>query len=206
MSNVSKSAPRFKASASLFRLTIGMIVGGVAVWLYMTNVEVVRWADAMAIAVALVCFIAALRLFVESFDANTLGRRLQVEGASTAKEINQVRIQCLLWVVLGIALLWPVVATVNHWPAPAWAYAVTVVFLAIRIGYTMYAARHSDEFTRAYARNTIWWTYFVSQTGLIAYACAERMELVPPATAWDIMVLITMTSVVMPAFVRRSQN
>jgi hypothetical protein len=206
MSNVSEPAPRINVGASLIRLLIGMIVGGGAIWLYFTHVQEIRWADAVAIGVSLVCFLAAARLFGESFDANKLGRRMQVEGASTPKEITQARVQCLLWAALGVALIWPVIATANNWPAPAWMYAVTAAFLAIRIGYTMFASRHSDEFTRAYARNTIWWTYFVSQTALIAYACAERMGLVPPATAWDIMVLITLTSVLMPLFVRRPQN
>lgn len=197
---------RSDIGASLIRMIVGAALGGGALWLYVRNAEEIRWSDGVAIAVALICFIAAVRLFAESFSPKQLAKRLEVEDDTTPKEANAARLQAVLMLVLGVAMVWPVVATLRHWPAPLWAYAVIAIFLVIRIGYTLAMWTKTDEFVRQRTKNVTWWAYFWSQTGLIAYACAERLGLVSALTAWDIMVLITATSIATAAIAGRGKT
>lgn len=204
---MSTTAPqRPEIGQSLLRMVIGAALGGGALWLYWTYSHEIRWSDGVAIAVALICFIAAMRLFTESFNPKQLAKRLEVEDDTTPKEASAARLQAVLMLVLGVAMLWPVVATLQHWPAPLWAYAVIAIFIIIRIGYTLAMWTKADEFVRQRTKNVTWWTYFWSQTALIAYACAERLGLVSALTAWDIMVLITATSIATAAFVGRGKT
>lgn len=204
---MSTAAPqRPEIGASLIRMVVGAALGGGALWLYWLNADHMRWSDGVAIAVALICFLAAVRIFAESLDPKKLAQRMEVEGETTPKETNQARLQALLMVVLGVSILWPVVATMRGWPAPAWAYAVTAVFIVIRIGYTLAMWTKTDEFVRQQTKNVTWWTFFWSQTALIAYAGAERLGLAPAVTAWDVMVLITATSIATAAFVGRGKT
>lgn len=206
MSNVSNPSPQINVGASIARMIIGAALAAGALWFYTANSQVIRWSDGIAIAVALVCFIAAVRLFGESFDAKKLGARLEVEGDSTPKEINSARVQSILLVALGVSFVWPVIATARNWPAPIWAYAVTAIFIVIRVSYTLVMWRKADEFTRARIMAVSWWTYFVTQTGLIAYAGAERLGLISPMNAWDIAVAITGISIAMSAIIGRSRT
>ena len=203
MSNVSEPAPQLNVGASVLRMLIGAVLGGGAIWFYYTNSQVIRWSDGIAIAVALICFIAAARLLGESFDAKKLSVRMDVEGDPTRREVNQVRLQCILLVALGVSIVWPVIATAQNWPAPIVAYAVTAVFIVIRVSYTLLMWRSADEFVRSRVTGISWWTFFISQTALIAYAGAERLGLMPPLTAWDIMVSITGISILVSALAGR---
>lgn len=203
MSNVSNPSPQINVGASIVRMVIGAGLAAGALWFYTSNSQVVRWSDGVAITVALICFIAAVRLFGESFDAKKLGKRLEVEGESTPKEINAARVQCILLVALGVSIVWPVIATARSWPAPVWAYAVTAIFIVIRVSYTLLMWRKADEFTRARITAVAWWTYFITQTGLIAYAGAERLGLIHPMNAWDIAVATTGISIAVSAIVGR---
>src|SRR5262249_13848134 len=103
-------------------------------------------------------------------------------------------------VALGIALVWPVIATMQGWPAPIWAYAVTAIFIVIRIVYTLWGWRRSDEFMRQRTKDGIFWTYFIGQTALLAYAGGERLGLVAPITAWDVVTLTVALSIAVAAF------
>jgi hypothetical protein len=198
--------PRLQVGASILRMLVGAALGGGALWLYWVNADQMRWSDGVAIAVALICFIAAARLFAESFNPKQLARRMEVEDETTPKEANAARLQAVLMAVLGVALIWPVIATLRGWPAPVWAYAVTAGFILIRIAYTMLMWRKTDEFVRQRTKNVAWWTYFVTQTALIAYACGERLGLVSALSAWDIMVLIQAASIATAAFVGRGKT
>lgn len=191
---------------SLVRLLVGAVLGGGALWLYWSYADAIRWSDGVAIAVALICFIAAFRLFTESFDPRKLARRMEVEDDTTPKEANAARLQAVLMAALGVAMVWPVIATLQGWPAPVWAYVVTAGFILIRIIYTLVMWKRTDEFVRQRTKNVAWWTYFLSQTALIAYACGERLGLVSALTAWDIMVLIQAASIATAAFVGRGKT
>ena len=189
---------------TLVQMLVGAAVGGAAAWFYMENADVLRWADAIALGLALVCFIAALRIFLHARSSKLLGELMsqlsQLEGDSTTREMRQARLQALMLAALGVALVWPPIATMQHWPAPWWAYGVIAAIVAAKLWYTNYVFREGDEFTRQSIRDAAWRSYFITQTLLLAYAGAERLGLVAPVNAWDILVLMTGVSILMPAF------
>lgn len=188
------------------RLLVSLAFGAAVAWLYVSHAQSFSISDGIAFAVATICVLSASRLFVESMNAKALGQRMQVEGAGTPKEINGARLQALLLLALGIALVWPPLATLYHWPAPVWAYALTAAFILVRIGYTLTMFARGDEFLRQRVKNATWWTYFWGQTALLAYASAQRMGLAPPITAWDIVVWFVALSILMPLFIGRAKT
>ncbi len=144
------------------------------------------------------CGAGAARLLAESFDPAALGKRMGVEGAGAAKETGQVRLQAMLMAVLGLTLAWPPLATLAGYPTPTWSYAVIGALVAIRLAYTHYMFQRGDAFLRQRVRNGAWArAYFIGQTGLLAYAGGERLGLIPPITAWDVLTL-TMALSVLP--------
>ena len=194
-----KPKPKRSPWSVIIEMVIGATLAGAVVWAYYSHAMVVRWADGIALGCTLVCFIAATRIFTRSLDAKALGEMMAVEGASTPRETGQARLQALLLLALGVTIAWPPIATYEHWPAPAWSYLVIVAFLAARIFYTNHVFQKGDEFVRQRIRDAAWRTYFVGQSLLMAYAGGERLGLFPPMNAWDVLVALTLLSIVMPA-------
>lgn len=192
--------PRVTGLVPAVRTVIFFALLGAAAWLAIYGTRLGRWSDAVALVVALMCAAGAARLLAESFDPVALGKRMGVEGASTAKEAAQVRLQALLMLVLGLTLAWPPLATLSGYPAPIWSYAVIAAFVVIRLLYTHYMFQRGDEFLRQRVRNGAWRAYFIGQTGLLAYAGGERLGLIPALTAWDVLTLTMALSIVVSAF------
>ena len=197
--SVNSELPRPTASM-LTRLVFVAAAGAGVMYVLLTYGAELRWSDQVAVIVAFMCLASGARIMFESFNSRALGQRLQVEGDSTPKEAAQARLLALLQMALGGVMIWPPLAARLGWPAPPWTYAIVAGFLAIRIAYTIYMFRRTDEFTRQRVRHATWWTYFIGQTALLAYACAERLGLAPAATAWDILVLLVALSLVTSAF------
>lgn len=185
---------------TLVQLVVGGAVGAAAAWTYAENANVMRWADMVALSLALICLIAATRLFLNSFNRRSLGQLMAVEGDSTSKEATQARFQAVLLVCLGLTLFWPPLATMRGWPAPVWAYGVIAAFVVLRLWYTNHAFKTGDEFMRQRVRDASWRSYFIGQTLLLAYAGGERLGLFPPMNAWDVLVVMVAIGVVVPAF------
>lgn len=188
----------------LMRMLIGALIGAAACYLYFSYMREFRWADGVALGLAIVCFIAAVRIFLHARDKKLMGQLMrevsQIEGDSTPREMSQARLQALVLAALGVSLLWPPLATAQNWPAPWWSYSVIVATLAVKLWYTAHVFRVADEFTRQQIRDAAWRASFVSQTLLLAYAGAERLGLVQPVNAWDILVVMTGISILVPAF------
>jgi len=205
MSSVNPELPRPSVAPMLLRLVMMTAAGAGVFYVLLTYGERMRWSDQIAIVVGFMCMASAVRILLQSLDRKALARRMQVEGESTPKEVAGARLQALLILALGVVVVWPPLAVQMGWPAPVWTYAVVAAFLVIRIAYTIYAFRRTDEFTRQRVRHVAWWTYFVGQTALVAYACAERLGLAPSVTAWDILVLVVGLSIVMSAFMGQTK-
>jgi hypothetical protein len=157
------------------------------------------WADAVALGLSLICIGAAVRLGIDSLDPATLGRRMEVEGDSTEKEARQARLQAVLLFALGVVLVLPPAAGVLGLGVPWIVYAAILVFVAVRIVYTRHVLRSGDEFVRQRIQRVQSVAFMVVQTGLLLYAGAERLGLAPRASAWEILVLVTLTVVLLPS-------
>jgi hypothetical protein len=198
--SVQSETPRENGIVPLVRAIMVVLLLGVAGLIAVYGTRFPRWSDLIAIVVACMCAAGAARLMAESFDPVALGKRMCVEGPGTAKEAAQVRLQALLMFVLGLTLAWPPLATLAGYPAPIWSYAVIAAFVVIRLVYTHYMFERGDEFLRQRVRNSTWRSYFIGQTALLAYAGGERLGLVPPLTAWDVLTLTMALSIVVTAF------
>jgi hypothetical protein len=198
--------PQGNLAASLLRLAIGMIVGGGAMWFYWQNAHTLRWADGVALALALICILAALRLTAESFNPAVLAKRMDVEGETTPHEAREVRLQALMMGLLGVVIFYPPLATLNGWPAPVWTYLVIAAFVAVKLWYNWRMFKKGDEFFRARVRDGAFVTYLVGQTALLAYAGGERLGLLTPLTAWDIFVVFTALTILTPLFTMRAKT
>jgi hypothetical protein len=195
-------APKPKRSNwSVFvEVIVGLVLGAGLMWAYFSHAQVARWADAVALCVALICAIAATRIFIRSLDAKKLGELMAVEGASTPREASQARLQALVLALLGLVMVWPPLMTMSHWPAPLWSYAVIAAFLIVRLAYTNHVFQKGDEFVRQNIRVSAWRAFFLGQTLLIAYAGGERLGLWPQMNSWDVLVVMTALSILAPAF------
>ena len=198
--SVQSQTPRETPIVPLVRAIMVVLLLGVAALIAIYGARFPRWSDLIAIVVGCVCAAGAARLMAESFDPVALGKRMCVEGPGTPKEAAQVRLQALLMLVLGLTLAWPPLATFTGYPAPMWSYAVIAAFVVIRLVYTHYMFQNGDEFLRQRVRNSTWRAYFIGQTALLAYAGGERLGLLAPLTAWDVLTLTMALSILVSAF------
>lgn len=192
--------PRSPLWASLLRMLVGAAIGAAAVWLYFSFARDLRWSDMIALMLALVCGIGAVRLFLDSLNRRALGRMLQVEGESSDEETAQARWHAAMMGVLGLMLIWPPVATLAGAPAPLWTYLVVAAALIANLWFTWRVFEGSDEYARQRMLEATWRASLAGQALLIAYAGAERLGLVPALTAWDVLVVFTAVSMLTPLF------
>ncbi|MBL8542723.1 MAG: hypothetical protein JNJ63_02850 [Hyphomonadaceae bacterium] len=197
--------PRMKWAALAVEIALGGVLGAVLTNAYLSNAAEVRWADGVALIIAMVCIIGSVRLFTESFNAAAVARRLGVEGEATSKEQRDQRVQALAGAAFGVAFFWPPLATLHGGPAPAISYVVIAAFLVLQVWSIWRGEQSTDEYARAHVRRLSWGAFLIGQTALLAYAAAERMGLVPPLTAWEILVLFTALSIIAPLISMRGK-
>lgn len=197
--------PRANLTAMALEALGGAVVGAVIAGVYLTSAVEIRWSDVLALIIAMVCIIGAIRLFAESFDPAAVARRLGVEGEGTKQEMNDVRLQAFSGAVFGFAIFWPVLATLKGGPAPAISYVVVAAALGLQIWMNWRAAKKDDEYARQYTRHISWTGVIVGQLGLMAYAAGERLGLLQPLTAWDVFVVFTAITIVAGLFSLRGK-
>lgn len=192
--------PRSPLWKTLLRMIGGMVIGAAAVWFYFSFARELRWSDLLALTIALVCGIGAVRLFLDSFNRRALGAMMEVEGESSDEETTQARGHAAMMAVLGVMLMWPPLATLSGAPAPLWTYAIVAASLIANLWFTFRVFEGGDEYARQRILQATWRASLAGQTLLIAYAGAERLGLVPPLTAWDVLVVFTAVSMLAPLF------
>ncbi len=191
---------------TIARMLGGAAIGGAAAWGYITHATELRVADVVALVLALVCMIGAVRLWGDSFNRAALAKMISVEGETSDEETHSIRLQAAMMALLGIGLIWPPLATFAGFPAPWWAYAVVIVSLAANMWFTIRIMGRSDEYVRHRLMEMTFRASMVGQVLLIAYAGAERLGLAPAATAWDVLVMFTTVSLLTPLFSMPKKN
>lgn len=205
MNTATQAQPRISLTKMAIEAILGAITGGIVVSLYLSYAEQFRWADFIALIVAMVCVIGGGRLFAESFDARAVAKRLGLEGEGTQSEKNELRMQALVSAAFAAAVIWPPLATLNGGAAPVWSYVIIAASLGLQIWSMWRMGKNNDEYARAYMRHLTWGAFVIGQTALLAYACAERLGVAPPLTAWDIFMVFTALSIVTPLFSMRAK-
>lgn len=192
--------PRSPLYLTLLRMIAGAAIGAVVAWGYFSFARELRWSDILALVLAMVCVIGGVRLFLDSLNRRALGRMLEVEGESSPEETTQARWHAAMMGVLGLMLIWPPLATLSGAPAPLWTYIVVAASLIANLWFTWRVFEGSDEYARQRMLQATWRASLAGQALLIAYAGAERLGLVPPLTAWDVLVVFTAISMLTPLF------
>lgn len=205
MNTATQTQPRMPLVKMAIEAILGAITGGVVVSLYLNYAEQLRWADVIALIVAMVCLIGAGRIFAESFNPQATAKRLGLDGEGTAREKGELRMQAAVAAAFAVAVIWPPLATLNGQPAPVWSYIVIALSLALQIWSTWRAGRSTDEYARAHMRHLTFGAFVIGQLALLAYACAERLGIAPTLTAWEILMLFTALSIVAPLFNMRAK-
>lgn len=184
---------------TLGRMLGGAIVGAAAAWGYVTYAQELRLADIVALALALVCMIGAVRLWGDSFNRAALAKMISVEGETTDEETQSIRLQAVIAAALGVSLIWPPLATLSGVPAPLWTYLIVAAALIANVWFT-FKIMGRDEYVRHRLMEATFRASMVGQLVLMAYAGAERLGLVPAVTAWDVLIMFTAVSIVTPLF------
>jgi len=201
MSNASASAPQpgHGVTAAVVRAGLVCVMAIGLFWWFTTRVPWVRWADVLAVGVSFACVLSAARVGLLSFNPAALGKRMELEGDSTAGEARQARLQSLMLFLLAVVLLMPAAYGLWGWPDPRLAYGAVVVFVALRIAYTWHIFRTTDEFVRRRIQRGAWGVFFVFQSLLLLWAAGERLGLLVPLDGWDALVLLTTLTLFVPS-------
>lgn len=164
------------------------------------------WADAMAFAITLIGTAGGVRLVVDTFDRKALGARMEVEGDPTAREAGQARLQGIMLLLLAVAMAVPPVVRLTGWGSPSLAYAAVFVFVAARLWYNRRVLSCADEFLQRRVQEAHSMLFMALTPTLMLYAAGERLGLAPQASAWQILVLVTLSTFIVPAIVRARMN
>lgn len=191
---------------TLARMLGGGIIGGASAWAYLTYARELHWADIIALTLAMICSIGAVRLFGDSFNRRTLAQMMSVEGESSEAEAKQARMQAVMMGVLGLGLMWPPLATLGGTPAPLWSYLVVAIPLIANVWFTWQVYTRSDEYARHRMLDLTFRASLIGQAALIAYAGGERLGLLAPLTAWEVMVVLTAVSIAAPLLGMQKKN
>ena len=161
-----------------------------------------RWADVLAVGVALFLLGGSIFVLVLSMDARRLGRLYKLEGPASIEETAQARLQCGVMAFSGVLLLLPMIFSLAGLP-PLFGVAVIVVLLILHTVMNVQVYRQADELLRRTMMEAATIVFFLGQGVLFVWAAAERMGAVPAITAWDIyavlMILYLLASLVISA-------
>ncbi|MBS0297401.1 MAG: hypothetical protein JSR45_13915 [Proteobacteria bacterium] len=186
MNSGSSLKPPAAAWRSLGRMVIGAVLGGGATLLLYVGLRRLDWADALALVCSLMCLISAVVLALASLDRNALSRTLKVEGEATPAEVRGARLQAVVLALAGLLLIAPVIAEVLGNPVPLATWLCLAALFVAQSGYNLQLWRKGDELVRRVILEAGALTFWIFQGGLFLYAAAERLGLVPAATAWDL--------------------
>lgn len=151
--------------------------------------DAVRWADAVALLLAVALAVAAIVTLGVSFSGKRSARLLGLEGEAGADDVSALRRQGVVCVLSAIILVLPVILPVlgmNALPA----MALVAVLL---IGHTLLNVdlwRRSDELIRAVTVEAGAVVFWLGQGLLFLWAAAERLGVAPTLSAWDVYVVL----------------
>lgn len=199
-------APKTSPGAAVVQMLLGAAAGAATMITYVRFAERLHWADTLALCMALICLIGALRLFMRSFNPAGLGEMISAEGDSTEAEGRAARLQAAIFLCVGVSMALPPLAALQG-PAPFWFYVPLLAATAAQVWHTIHVFRHGDEFQRQKIRELSFRASFVGNVLLLAYAGGERLGFFPALTAWDVCVALTAVTMAAPliAPARRSE-
>lgn len=160
------------------------------------------WSDSLATLIAASLVVIGLIIGLASFSRKAVGRMIDSSGThvATPAQASFYMQQAIVIFLAGVLMAAPVVTAASFEVIPmVVASIVMLVILAIFLVQTVYNLvvwRRSDELLRRVTSETGAVCFWVLQGLLFLWAAAEKLELAPKLTAWDIMTVLMGTYLV----------
>lgn len=145
-------------------------------------------ADLFACTVALGLLFVGGTTLVISANRRALAAASNLDGEAQACEVRAARRQSLVVILAGLLLIWPVATAETGWISGPVSFAALVVVFGLQSVLNWSVWKRGDELTRRVITEAGALSFWIMQGLLFLYAAAERLALVPPATAWQTVV------------------
>jgi hypothetical protein len=195
--------PKGPSGVRLALAGAGMIVGGFVGWgsgrlikhgaLDLTQAT---WADLAAATIAAMLLASGLLVGLASFNRRLAGRLIDPAGDRPARPAQVVfyRQQAAVLALAGLMLATPVLARLLWQPLPvALAQAIMAGILALFLLQTALNIAvwlRADEMMRQMIAESGSVCFWVLQGALFLWAAAEKLDLAPALSAWDLMTIL----------------
>lgn len=182
------------AIAAVMAAPLGYVVG----WLMadygpdlgsIGGVEGVRWADGLAVVLALVLGVASLITLAASLSTKRTAKLLGLDDEAGPDEVRSVRRQGLVCLMSAGILVLPALLPALGMNALT-AMALVAVLLVVHTMLNIDLWRSSDELIRAVTVEAGAVVFWMGQGLLFLWAAAERLGVAPGLSAWDIYVVL----------------
>ncbi len=181
----------------------GLIVGGGLGYLIgrvikqgRIDVSDLTWSDNVAVLIAVMLFVAGTVLVAATFSKRLAARVIDPASDRPARPAQIVfyRQQAVVLALSGVMMAAPVVARVLSQPlsgqlAGAVMAAIVGLFL-LQTLLNLSVWTRADEMIRQMVGEAGAVCFWVLQGALFLWAAAEKLELVPALTAWDMMTIL----------------
>lgn len=181
----------------------GMIVGGFVGWGVgrlikhgALDMSQATWADLAAGTIAAMLLASGLLVGLASFDRRAAGRMIDPASDRPARPAQVVfyRQQAAVMALAGLMMAAPVLARLIWQPLPATlAQAVMAGIVALFLLQTVLNLtvwQRADEMMRRMIAESGSVCFWLLQGALFLWACAEKLQLAPALSAWDLMTIL----------------
>ncbi len=198
----SSSSPRLNG-ARLAQGVAGLIVGGglgylVGRLLKQGDIDLsgLTWSDSVAALIAVMLFVVGLILIAATFHRGLAARVMDPASDRPARpaQITFYRQQAIVLALAGVMMAAPVAARLAWQPlsselAGAAMAAIVALFL-VQTVLNLSVWIRADEMIRQTVAEAGAICFWVLQGALFLWAAAEKLELVPALSAWDMMTIL----------------
>lgn len=181
----------------------GMVCGAGVGWLIgrlvksgALDLSGATWADLAAGTIAAMLLASGLIVGVASLNARLAGRMIDPASDRPARpaQASFYRQQAAVMALAGLMMAAPVVARLAFEPLPVQlAQAVMAGVIALFLLQTLLNVTvwmRADEMVRQMIAESGSVCFWVLQGALFLWACAEKLELAPALSAWDLMTIL----------------
>lgn len=170
------------------------------------DLSALTWSDLSAATIAAMLLASGLIVGLASFSSRLAGRMIDPASDRPARpaQISFYRQQAAVMALAGVMLAAPVVARLVWQPLPGglaqaiMAGIVALFLLQTLLNLTVWMK--ADELMRQMIAQSGSVCFWVLQGALFLWACAEKLELAPALSAWDLMTILMGVYLVVSSF------
>ncbi len=181
----------------------GMVVGAGFGWLIgrlaktgALDMSSASWADLAAGTIAAMLLATGVMIGLVSFNGRLAGKLIDPTSDRPARpaQASVYRQQAAVMALAGLMMAAPVVARLAFEPLPVdLAQAIMAGIVALFLLQTLFNVTvwmRADEMVRQMIAESGSVCFWVLQGALFLWACAEKLQLAPALSAWDLMTIL----------------